>query len=83
MSDVTIAQLHVHVRHGCTTFVVCRFAGIKPELYQRKDSILRLESKGESVGRLQIRLKFDFNTSDLLVHLIQGALRLKSSFKIV
>ena len=46
--------------------------GIKPELYTKKDSVLRQESSVATHGRLHIRVKYDFRTSDLVVHLIEG-----------
>ncbi|XP_074657753.1 synaptotagmin-10-like [Tubulanus polymorphus] len=47
---------------------------IQPDLYQKKDAVLRQES-GDSVkrlGRLHVRLKYEFKTSDLVVHLIEA-----------
>ncbi|XP_064629150.1 synaptotagmin-6-like isoform X2 [Lineus longissimus] len=47
---------------------------IRPDLYQRKDAVLRQESRDSIVrlGRLHIRVKYDFNTSDLVVHVIEA-----------
>ena len=45
---------------------------IQPDLYQKKDAVLRQESKEKTLGRLHVRLKYDFHTSDLIVHLIEG-----------
>ena len=53
-------------------FVVLHGAGIKPELYTKKDAVLRQESSVASLGRLHVRVKYDYRTSDLIVHLIEG-----------
>jgi hypothetical protein len=48
---------------------------IQPDLYMRKDGPLFIGSSpksGPSLGRLHFRLKYDFDRSDLIVHLIEG-----------
>ncbi|GLV35762.1 Synaptotagmin beta [Carabus blaptoides fortunei] len=48
---------------------------IQPDLYQRQDGPLFLGNKprtGHSLGRLHFRLKYDFDRSDLTVHLIEA-----------
>lgn len=48
---------------------------IQPDLYLRKDGPLFIGSSpklGPSLGRLHFRLKYDFDRSDLVVHLIEG-----------
>ncbi|PNF39650.1 hypothetical protein B7P43_G05637 [Cryptotermes secundus] len=47
---------------------------LQPDLYQRRDGPLFLGSRrgGPSLGRLHLRLKYDFNRSDLHVHLIEA-----------
>ena len=47
---------------------------LQPDLYQRRDGPLFLGSRrsGPSLGRLHLRLKYDFDRSDLHVHLIEG-----------
>lgn len=50
---------------------------LQPDLYQRQDGPLFLGNKnrtGASLGRLHFRLKYDFDRSDLTVHLIEGEL---------
>lgn len=53
---------------------------LQPDLYQRQDGPLFLGSKsrnGSSLGRLHFRLNYDFDRSDLTVHLIEGEYRSK------
>jgi hypothetical protein len=51
----------------------CYVSGaIRPDLYPRKDAVLQQSSVDRSFGRLHVRLKYDFRTSDLVVHLIEG-----------
>ena len=47
---------------------------LQPDLYQRRDGPLFLSSRtsGRSLGRLHLRLKYDFDRSDLHIHLIEG-----------
>jgi hypothetical protein len=48
---------------------------IQPDLYMRKDGPLFIGSSpksGPSLGRLHFRLKYDFDRSDLIVHLIEA-----------
>ena len=45
---------------------------IRPDLYPRKDIVLQQASLDGGHGRLHTRLKYDFRTSDLVVHLIEG-----------
>ncbi|XP_060574886.1 synaptotagmin-6-like isoform X2 [Ruditapes philippinarum] len=47
------------------------FGAIRPDLYPRKDAVLQQSSVDRSFGRLHVRLKYDFRTSDLVVHLIE------------
>ncbi|KAH3836013.1 hypothetical protein DPMN_109382, partial [Dreissena polymorpha] len=47
------------------------FGAIRPDLYPRKDAVLQQSSLDRSFGRLHVRLKYDFRTSDLVVHLIE------------
>ncbi|CAH0560664.1 unnamed protein product [Brassicogethes aeneus] len=54
---------------------------IQPDLYLRKDGPLFINANpknGPSLGRLHFRLTYDFNRSDLIIHLIE-ALDLTSS----
>ncbi|XP_013383094.1 synaptotagmin-6-like [Lingula anatina] len=57
-----------------STSVDAGLGSIQPDLYQRKDTVLRQTSKDQSgkLGRLHLRLKYDFKTSDLIVHLIEA-----------
>ncbi|XP_076445563.1 synaptotagmin-6-like [Babylonia areolata] len=48
------------------------FGAIRPDLYPRKDIVLQQASVDGSQGRLHTRLKYDFRTSDLVVHLIEA-----------
>lgn len=49
---------------------------IQPDLYTRKDGPLFIgggsPQNGPNLGRLHFRLKYDFDRSDLIVHLIEG-----------
>ncbi|KAJ8664395.1 hypothetical protein QAD02_006057 [Eretmocerus hayati] len=48
---------------------------LQPDLYQRKDGPLFLSStrrSGKSLGQLHLRLSYDFDKSDLEVHLIEA-----------
>ena len=45
---------------------------IRPDLYPRKDVVLEQSSLDASQGRLHTRLKYDFRTSDFIVHVIEG-----------
>ncbi|KAK7494324.1 hypothetical protein BaRGS_00014427, partial [Batillaria attramentaria] len=48
------------------------FGAIRPDLYPRKDIVLQQASLDGGQGRLHTRLKYDFRTSDLVVHLIEA-----------
>lgn len=50
----------------------CILGAIRPDLYPRKDAVLQQSSLEQSQGKLHIRIKYDFRTSDVLVHLIEG-----------
>ncbi|XP_076675748.1 synaptotagmin beta isoform X2 [Andrena cerasifolii] len=47
---------------------------IQPDLYQRRDGpiYLKTNGSGKSLGRLHLRFKYDFDRSDLHVHLIEA-----------
>lgn len=48
---------------------------IQPDLYTRQDGPLFIGGSprsGPALGRLHFRLKYDFDRSDLIVHLIEG-----------
>ncbi|XP_076175964.1 synaptotagmin beta isoform X2 [Ptiloglossa arizonensis] len=47
---------------------------IQPNLYQRRDGpvFLKTSGNGKSLGRLHLRFKYDFDRSDLHVHLIEA-----------
>nr|XP_050860857.1 synaptotagmin-6 isoform X2 [Vespula vulgaris]XP_050860858.1 synaptotagmin-6 isoform X2 [Vespula vulgaris] len=47
---------------------------LQPDLYQRRDGPVFLSARrtGKSLGRLHLRLKYDFDRSDLHVHLIEA-----------
>ncbi|XP_017754708.1 PREDICTED: synaptotagmin-5 [Eufriesea mexicana] len=47
---------------------------IQPDLYQRRDGPIHLKARGngKSLGRLHLRFKYDFDRSDLHVHLIEA-----------
>ncbi|CAG2201931.1 SYT6 [Mytilus edulis] len=45
---------------------------IRPDLYPRKDAVLQQSSLDQCQGRLHIRLKYDFRTSDVVIHLIEA-----------
>lgn len=48
------------------------FGAIRPDLYPRKDAVLQQSSVDQNLGRLHIRLKYDFRTSDVIIHLIEA-----------
>lgn len=48
------------------------FGAIRPDLYPRKDIVLQQSSLDGGQGRLHTRLKYDFRTCDLVVHLIEA-----------
>ncbi|KAK3097765.1 hypothetical protein FSP39_012990 [Pinctada imbricata] len=48
------------------------FGAIRPDLYPRKDAVLQQSSLEQSLGRLHLRIKYDFRTSDIVVHLIEA-----------
>ena len=56
----------------CLLFLLYISGAIRPDLYPRKDAVLQQSSLDRSFGRLHVRLKYDFRTSDLIVHLIEG-----------
>ncbi|XP_076235732.1 synaptotagmin beta [Calliopsis andreniformis] len=47
---------------------------IQPDLYQRRDGPIYLKTRGygKSLGRLHLRFKYDFDRSDLHVHVIEA-----------
>lgn len=48
---------------------------IQLDLYTRKEGplfISRLPEEGPDIGRLHFRLNYDFNRSDLIIHIIEG-----------
>ncbi|CAK9803707.1 P65-C [Anthophora quadrimaculata] len=47
---------------------------IQPDLYQRRDGPIYLKARGngKSLGRMHLRFKYDFDRSDLHVHLIEA-----------
>lgn len=47
---------------------------LQPDLYQRRDGPIFLSARrtGKTLGRLHIRVKYDFDRSDLHVHLIEA-----------
>lgn len=56
--------------------LTCFLVGtVCPALYQKKGTILRRESKDRNAkkcGQLQCSMYYDFKTSDLIVHVMQG-----------
>ncbi|XP_023314757.1 synaptotagmin-C [Trichogramma pretiosum] len=47
---------------------------LQPDLYQRRDQPLFLSrGSGKSLGRLRLRLSYDFDKSDLDVHLVEAS----------
>lgn len=48
---------------------------LQPDLYQRREGPLFLDApqgSGQHLGRLHLRFTYDFDRSDLHVHLIEG-----------
>ncbi|KAJ8919456.1 hypothetical protein NQ315_016556 [Exocentrus adspersus] len=59
----------------CTAPPASPLGAIQPDLYMRKDGPLFIGSNnkaGRSLGRLHFRLSYDFDRSDLVVHLIEA-----------
>lgn len=55
---------------------------IQPDLYLKKEGPLFIGDahKGGSLGRLHFRLSYDFDRSDLVVHLIEGKFAITARF---
>lgn len=53
---------------------LCALGALQPDLYTKREAplVIALEGAGPSLGRLHLRLKYDFDRSDLEVHLIEA-----------
>ncbi|XP_028028495.1 synaptotagmin-5-like isoform X1 [Bombyx mandarina] len=53
---------------------VSALGALQPDLYTKREAplVIELEGLGPSLGRLHLRLKYDFDRSDLEVHLIEA-----------
>lgn len=76
-----LSPLLIHSSRGGTPETTCSappaspLGAIQPDLYLRKDGPLFIggsNKSGRSLGRLHFRLSYDFDRSDLVVHLIEG-----------
>ncbi|KAI8440006.1 hypothetical protein MSG28_001444 [Choristoneura fumiferana] len=53
---------------------ISALGALQPDLYTKREAplVIELEGAGPSLGRLHLRLKYDFDRSDLEVHLIEA-----------
>ncbi|KAG7305282.1 hypothetical protein JYU34_009324 [Plutella xylostella] len=53
---------------------ISALGALQPDLYTKREAplVIALEGAGPSLGRLHLRLKYDFDRSDLEVHLIEA-----------
>lgn len=53
---------------------ISALGALQPDLYTKREAplVIELEGAGPSLGRIHLRLKYDFDRSDLEVHLIEG-----------
>lgn len=84
-----LSPLLIHSSRGGTPDTTCAappaspLGAIQPDLYLRKDGPLFIgghNKSGKSLGRLHFRLSYDFDRSDLVVHLIEGKMLLQMKY---
>ncbi|XP_053599880.1 synaptotagmin-5 isoform X2 [Plodia interpunctella] len=53
---------------------ISALGALQPDLYTKREAplVIELEGPGPSLGRIHLRLKYDFDRSDLEVHLIEA-----------
>ncbi|XP_034825449.1 synaptotagmin-5-like isoform X1 [Maniola hyperantus] len=53
---------------------ISALGALQPDLYTKREAplVIELEGAGPSLGRIHLRLKYDFDRSDLEVHLIEA-----------
>ncbi|XP_045488234.1 synaptotagmin-5 isoform X2 [Pieris rapae] len=53
---------------------ISSLGALQPDLYTKREAplVIELEGPGPSLGRIHLRLKYDFDRSDLEVHLIEA-----------
>ncbi|XP_026746085.1 synaptotagmin-5-like [Trichoplusia ni] len=53
---------------------ISSLGALQPDLYTKREAplVIELEGAGPSLGRIHLRLKYDFDRSDLEVHLIEA-----------
>ncbi|XP_061379003.1 synaptotagmin-5-like isoform X1 [Danaus plexippus] len=58
---------------GAST-AISSLGALQPDLYTKRETplVIELEGVGPSLGRIHLRLKYDFDRSDLEVHLIEA-----------
>ncbi|CAL7936423.1 unnamed protein product [Xylocopa violacea] len=74
LSPLLIPPSRISVSEGGPPPPASPLGSIQPDLYQRRDGpiYLKLQGNGKSLGRLHLRFKYDFDRSDLHVHLIEA-----------
>ncbi|VVC99059.1 unnamed protein product [Leptidea sinapis] len=53
---------------------ISSLGALQPDLYTKREAplVIELEGSGPSLGRIHLRLKYDFDRSDLEIHLIEA-----------
>uniref|UniRef100_A0A914BYN2 C2 domain-containing protein n=1 Tax=Acrobeloides nanus TaxID=290746 RepID=A0A914BYN2_9BILA len=69
------AMHFLHRRKSSDSTVV--FGSIQPDLYRRRGSIINVRSVKEKtrIGRIQLKLSYDFSKSDLMVSLLEVSIK--------
>ncbi|KOB70606.1 putative Synaptotagmin-6, partial [Operophtera brumata] len=59
---------------GASAAAISALGALQPDLYTKREAplVIELEGAGPSLGRIHLRMKYDFDRSDLEVHLIEG-----------
>lgn len=60
---------------GASAAAISALGALQPDLYTKREAplVIDLEGAGPSLGRIHLRMKYDFDRSDLEVHLIEGS----------
>ncbi|KAI4484076.1 hypothetical protein M0804_007532 [Polistes exclamans] len=74
LSPLLIPPSRASISDGGPAPPASPLGSLQPDLYQRRDGPVFLNARrtGKSLGRLHLRLKYDFDRSDLNVHLIEA-----------
>ncbi|XP_043520329.1 synaptotagmin-5 isoform X1 [Frieseomelitta varia] len=74
LSPLLIPPSRISASEGGPQPPASPLGSIQPDLYQRRDGPIYLKARvnGKSLGRLHLRFKYDFDRSDLHVHLIEA-----------